>query len=264
MFYFYDPVPFIVCIIFAWFLYSAHRRIGKVERMLQQQEAPKHVHTTTDSANLTPSNSSVHTQSDNTSHPFIEWCKEDWLLKIGALLLIIGAGWFVRYAFAENWVGPVGRITFGLLLGTLVMVFGFLRANKYMHQGSVFLTIGSTIVIITIFAARNVYDFFTPLSALGIMFASTVFMAFASVQWRNKSLAIASLILASIAPILTNSGQQDYVGLFVYLFMVTLGSTWITMRIKAHNVTRVALAIIALYSVLCFIDASSIQQQKCF
>lgn len=33
------------------------------------------------------------------SNRFVEWIKEDWMLKLGALLLLIGFGWLTTYAF---------------------------------------------------------------------------------------------------------------------------------------------------------------------
>src|SRR3989344_8076346 len=37
---------------------------------------------------------------------FLAWLKENWLLKLRALLLLIGFGWLVSYAFLNNWIGP--------------------------------------------------------------------------------------------------------------------------------------------------------------
>ena len=130
---------------------------------------------------------------------FIAWVKEDWLLKLGALLLLIGFGWLTTYAFLNNWIGPAGRITLGIVAGTSFLLFGWLRIKKYIHQGGVFLVLGSTVVLLTTFAAREFYDFFTPASALVLMFLSTAFVALASVRYSSRALALSSLILAGIA-----------------------------------------------------------------
>ena len=54
---------------------------------------------------------------EGLSQKFVTWIKEDWLMKLGALLLLIGFGWFATYAFLNNWIGPAGRISLGLGLG---------------------------------------------------------------------------------------------------------------------------------------------------
>lgn len=179
---------------------------------------------------------------------FVAWLKEDWLMKLGAMLLLIGFGWLTTYAFLNNWIGPMGRIALGIVAGALFILLGWWRIKKYVHQGGVFLVLGSTTILLTIFAAREIYDFFTPLSALIVMFLSTAFVALASVRYNNRALALASLILASIAPLLTNAPTIDYVGLFSYLFVVMLGAVWIVVLTGRRELTTAALAMITLYS----------------
>lgn len=179
---------------------------------------------------------------------FVEWLKEDWLLKLGALLLLIGFGWLTTYAFLNNWIGPMGRIALGIVAGALFILLGWWRIGKYIHQGGIFLVLGSTIILLTIFAAREIYDFFTPLSALIVMFLSTAFVALASVKYNSRTLALLSLALAGIAPLLTKTPATDHIGLFAYLFVVVLGAIWIVALTGQRELTAAALIIISVYS----------------
>jgi uncharacterized membrane protein len=108
--------------------------------------------TTTDNQNTNSSlnDENVVTQGDK----FIAWLKDDWMLKLGGLLLLIGFGWFTTYAFMNDWVGPNGRIIIGLLAGVLVLALGTWRIRQYINQGGVFLVIGSAIVLITVSLLR--------------------------------------------------------------------------------------------------------------
>ena len=179
---------------------------------------------------------------------FIEWLKEDWMLKLGALLLLIGFGWLTTFAFLANWIGPMGRIALGIIAGTLFIALGWWRIQKYVHQGGIFLVLGSTTILLTTFAARMIYDFFNPSSALAIMFISTAFVALASVKYNNRALALASLILAGVAPLLTDSPSANYVGLFSYLFAVIVGAIWIAVITGRRELTAAALILITFYS----------------
>src|SRR3989344_1249789 len=164
------------------------------------------------------SNTTIVTSTGPTTlDKFFKWCTEDWLLKLGALLLLIGFGWFASYAFLHNWIGPVGRITAGLIAGVLILMLGWWRIRNYLHQGGIFLVLGSTTILLTIYAAREIYDFFTPSIALIVMFLSALVVTVASVRHKSKQLAILSIALAGIAPLLTNSPTADYVSLFNYL-----------------------------------------------
>jgi uncharacterized membrane protein len=179
---------------------------------------------------------------------FINWLKEDWILKLGALLLLISLGWLVRYAFLHNWIGPQGRIAFGLFAGTLIMLWGWHRIKNYINQGSILLVLGSTTILLTIFAARTIYEFFTPFSSLVLMFLSTAFVALASVRYRNDWLSVLSLILASIAPLLTNAPQVNHIGLFSYLLFIILGAIWIILITGHRSLIFFALLIVFIYS----------------
>jgi len=200
------------------------------------------------------SSDSVDQESDYESKigwdsKLIEWIKEDWLLKIGAFFLLIGFGWLTTYAFLNNWIGPMGRIALGIIAGAIIIILGWWRIKKYLHQGGIFLVLGSTIVLLTIYAAREIYDFFTPLTALALMFLSCIFVALASVKYKSKSLSLSSLILAGIAPLLTNSPTNDYVALFTYLIVVIIGTVWIVVVTHQRELTLAALIMIAAYSV---------------
>ncbi len=180
---------------------------------------------------------------------FSKWIKEDFFVKLGALLLLIGFGWFVSYAFAHQWIGPMGRISLGMVSGIAIMTFGAWRIRKFIHQGSIFLVLGSTVILLTVFAARELYDFFTPTTAMGMMFLSVAFVAYVSVVYKNERLALASLILAGVAPLLTNTPNPDIVGLFTYLLVVVLGTLWVVRLTGSSALTFAALLIVALYGV---------------
>lgn len=179
---------------------------------------------------------------------FIEWLKQDPLVKVGALLLVIAFGWFVSYAFANNWIGPVGRITLGLMAGVAFMFGGVIRIKTMKSQGSIFAVLGSAIVVLTVYAAREMYDMFTPTSALAIMFLSVVFIAWLSVMYKSKSMALAGLVMAGLAPILTNSPEPSALDLFSYLAVIVLGSLWVLSKIEAVALQFAAFIMVVLYS----------------
>jgi len=182
------------------------------------------------------------------SNSFFVWLRDDWIMKLGAFLLLIGFGWLTTYAFLNNWIGPVGRILIGIFAGLAILVLGWWRIRTYINQGSVFLILGSTTVLLTIFAAREVYGFFTPASALFIMFLSASFVAFVSLSYNTKQLAFASLIFASIAPLLVHSPTTDYPSLFAYLFVIIVGTIWLAAFKGVRELVTGALVILVLYS----------------
>lgn len=188
---------------------------------------------------------------------FIAWVKEDFLVKLGSFLLLLAVGWFVSFAFSNGWIGPVGQIALGLLLGAVFLALGVWRIKTYVHQGSIFTVLGSTIVLIVVFAAREVYDFFTPSTALAVMFLSTVFVSMVAVLYKNRALAVAGLMLALAAPLFTVAPQPDLFGLLAYVLVVVIGNLWVTYTLRGYELPLLSLVGIVFYTVPFLMSAAT-------
>jgi uncharacterized membrane protein len=141
----------------------------------------------------------------------------------------------------------MGRIMLGVVLGALLIVLGWWRIQRYVHQGGIFLVLGSTTILLTLFAARTLYNFFTPETTLAVMFLSIVFVAAASVVYKRRPLALASLVLAGVAPFMVHSSKSDYFLLFSYLLVVVLATIWVVVMTKMKDLTPAALVLVVLY-----------------
>lgn len=192
----------------------------------------------------------------------IEWFKRDWLLKLGGVLVLFALGWFVSYAFIHNWIGPSARIALGLVAGVIFLIVGWERMLTHFHQGSVFLVLGSGTVILTLYAARLIYHFFTPVSALLIMFLSAVVVAGASVRYRSQMLAYLGLLLATAAPFFIVSTEQNPTLFFAYLLVVLLGTAWLLFQNRVPGLPLTALGIVFYYSTPYFLQTAVLQNEN--
>lgn len=179
---------------------------------------------------------------------FGTWIKEDWLMKLGGFLFIIGCGWFVSYAFANNWIGPVGRISIGIIAGVLVMAFAFWRMVRFPQQGGVFMALGAAMAILSIFAGRSVYGFFTPQLAILFNFVIAAFVSFASYKFNLRSLALTAQILAFTAPLLV-AGQTDSVFLFSYMLIISFATLILAGLMGWRGLILSSLVFVGMYSV---------------
>lgn len=178
---------------------------------------------------------------------FSVWLKEDWLMKLGGFLFIIGCGWFVSYAFANNWIGPVGRISLGIIAGVLVMILGFWRMLRFPSQGGVFMALGAGMAILSIFAGRSVYQFFTPASAIVFDFVIAAFVSFASYRFNLRQLALTAQVLAFVAPLLT-AGQTDPIFLFSYLLVISSATLFLAGLLGWRGLILSSLVFVGFYS----------------
>lgn len=211
----------------------------------QNTFSPPETHTVS-SADSSATSGSGYFESKRSA--FVAWLSEDILMKLGAVLLLIGFGWFVSYAFIQNWIGPVGRISLGVLAGVAIMAGGTWRIQKYRHQGAILLVLGSGIVLLTLFAAREIYDFLTPAVSLGVMFLSVAYVAFVSVVYKSDALALSGLVMAGIAPLLTSQADPSVLGLMSYLLLVVVGTVWVVRLTGSHTLTCASVIMMLLYS----------------
>jgi hypothetical protein len=228
----------LLIIILFIYIYFLHNKITAIEKTLQKlNSSPIPAPPTPPSLNLAepPIPIPVPKPSIPASRPALPvldmhyWFTTDGLLKIGAILVLFGLAWFVRYAFAENWIGPVGRITVGLLIGLAFMGAGEAITVKKLHQGTILMALGATTILITIFAARTVYGMFTPLSAMAVMLLALVYVGASSVWRSDPYRCLAACLGAIIVPFLTASPTGSSITLMSYLTLITVGILWVVV-----------------------------------
>lgn len=194
--------------------------------------------------------SSVQARQPDPLERFVTWFADDWLMKLGAFIFIIGCGWFVSYSIANGWIGPAGQIAIGIIVGVLVMAFGFWRMMRFPSQGAIFMALGAGMVMLSIFAGatkRPNYDFFSPVAAMTFDFIILAFVSFASYKFNIRSLALMAQILAFVSPLLTD-GRTDSTFLFAYLLVISLATLILAGLMGWRGLILSSLVFVGMYS----------------
>lgn len=169
-------------------------------------------------------------QQPESGDVVLDWLKENWLLKLGALMILVGFGWFVSYAFMHDWIGPVGRIAIGVIAGALIAIFGTMRLGKNITQGTLFTILGSALVIISVLSGQYFYQFFSPLLVLGIIFLVSFYVSLTALAYSTEKLAIYGLVISLLAPILSHvTFDFDPVLMYMYLLVISISTIWISV-----------------------------------
>jgi uncharacterized membrane protein len=177
-------------------------------------------------SNFNVNSSPVYAPEPIAENEVINWIKENWLLKLGVLLILVGFGWFISYAFVHNWIGPVGRVALGLFTGSIMALFGTFRMEKNAVQGKLFLILGSALTVITIYAGNIVYGYFSPMLLLALVFLVSAYVAVVALQFQMKNIAIYGLVISYVSPFLVDSAIETKL-IFTYLIVVSLASIWL-------------------------------------
>ena len=154
-----------------------------------------------------------------------------WLARIGVLALIIGAGFFLKYAFDNEWLGPAGRITLGIVTGLLMIGLAFYWRNRYPIMTQVLTGGGIAILYLSIFASFSIYELVNIYVALVCLFIVSVASAIMAVYYNSMALAIMGIFGAFFAPFIlgafgdresiTTQGQG--IQLLAYIIVVDIG-----------------------------------------
>ncbi|MBP7967545.1 DUF2339 domain-containing protein [Candidatus Woesebacteria bacterium] len=232
-------------------------KIGRIESQLKKTspQAPDDFSAEQNStvietnANIDPAKKlTLQVDEPGTIEKFISWYVKDWPLKTGALFILLGFIWLTTYAFLNNWIGETGRITFGLIAGALILYGGELRLRIVKSQGITLVGLGSSVMVVTVYAAQNLYQMFPPLVALCIIMLVMVLIAVISLRHKQLPLAVMSIIIAGVAPALIGSSEKNIVGLYSYLLAITIGVVWLARYSKWRILLLLSLFIVSIYS----------------
>lgn len=147
-----------------------------------------------------------------------------WLNRIGVIAFIIGMGFFLKYAFDNDWVGPTGRIIIGLLVGMGFIIVGeWSQKNAYRIFGQGLTGGGIAILYFSIFAAFNYYQLIGQIPAFGIMILITTGAVLLSVRYNSLAIVILGIIGGFLTPFMLSTGKTNVLALFSYIAILDLG-----------------------------------------
>lgn len=148
----------------------------------------------------------------------------NWFNRIGMLAIALGVGFFLKYAFDNEWIGPAGRVSIGLFIGAGFLAGGeLLRKRGYTSYAAGLSGGGILILYLSIFAAFSFYQLIGQLPAFILMAAVTATAALLSARYNALPIAILGLIGGFLTPILLSTGVDNQVGLFGYIALLNAG-----------------------------------------
>ncbi len=153
----------------------------------------------------------------------------DWItggnifVRVGILILFMGMTFLIRYAIGENMVPIEVRLATVGAVAIALLVWGWKQRDKKANFALVVQGGGVGLLYLTIFASFSLYRVLDSTTAFAILGVIVVLAAILAVKQDAKSLALFAAVGGFLAPILTSSGSNNYVGLFSYYTLLNLG-----------------------------------------
>ena len=148
-----------------------------------------------------------------------------WLNRIGISAVLIGVSYFLKFAFDNNWIGPTGRISIGVLAGIAIVTWSErFRSRGYRVFSYSLKAVGIGVLYLSLYAAFQVYSLIPSGVAFVMMFAVTA--ATAVMAWTQDAeiMAAFALIGGFTTPLLLSTGQNREAALFFYVAILDAGA----------------------------------------
>lgn len=148
-----------------------------------------------------------------------------WLNRIGIAALLVGVSYFLKFAFDNNWIGPAGRISIGLIAGIAIVVWSErFRVKDYKAFSYSLKAVGIGTLYLSLWAAFHLYSLIPSSVAFLMMLVVTGATSVMALTQDAQILAAFALIGAFTTPILLKTGENREVALFTYVVILDLAT----------------------------------------
>lgn len=145
--------------------------------------------------------------------------------KIGIAVLVLGIGFFIKYAIDKNWINEVGRVLIGVASGLVLIGIAHRIRERYRSFSSVLVGGGLAVLYFSVTFAFHEYHLLNQQLAFIMMLGITGMAVLLSLAYDRPELAILATLGGFAAPFLVSTGSNNYIALFTYLAILCVGMT---------------------------------------
>lgn len=174
---------------------------------------------------------------------------------IGALALLIGAGFFFRYAIEVGIVTEPVRVAIGILAGFILIGLGQWLHTAYARYAQILSGTGIGVLYLSLYFGYASYDLFPQAFAFVAMMLVTALGTALSLRHDSVALALFSQIGGFLTPFMASGGSDAPHVLFPYLVLLDLGMLTIAWKKLWPALTVVSLLGTVLLYTAWFLDS---------
>jgi len=148
-----------------------------------------------------------------------------WLNRVGIAALLVGAAFFLKYAFENEWIGPAARVAIGVAVGVGLLVGSDIfhrRGDRLFAHSLEVVAVG--VLYLSIWAASQTYALVSNGAAFGAMTVVSIALVVLAIRHQSEFLAGLALTGGFLTPVLLSTGQNREVELFSYVAMLDVAA----------------------------------------
>ncbi|SFN29503.1 Predicted membrane protein [Chitinophaga sp. YR627] len=143
--------------------------------------------------------------------------------KIGIAILVIGIGFFLKYAIDNNWINETGRTFIGILCGGILIGVAHRLRKTFNAFSSVLVGGGVAVLYFSMTIAFQQYHLISQTVAFIMMILITAFTVVLSLSYDRKELAVFAILGGFSSPLLVSTGAGNAAVLFTYILILNVG-----------------------------------------
>lgn len=171
-----------------------------------------------------------------------------WFNYVGILAVALAVSFFLKYAFDNNWVGPLGRVMIGLLLGaSLYPVSHWIFKRGYTYYAEGITALGAFILYLSVWAGWHYYRVFSQSLAFPLMILVTCLTVAVALHRNSERIAVLALAGGLLTPILVSTGENAEAALFSYLAVLGGGMLVVAWMREWKSIAPITFAATLIY-----------------
>jgi len=164
-----------------------------------------------------------------------------WVLIAGIITTLVATGFFLRYAYDNNLIGPWGRVMIIVGFGLAALGLGeWTRRRDFGVVARGLTAMGFAIMYAAVFSASSYYKLIGTTTALSVSILVTIFAMLYAVGVNEVLAALIALVGGYLSPIIISTGENRPQALFGYVSILSIGAMscaifrkWRTVNILA-------------------------------
>src|SRR3990167_5396877 len=147
----------------------------------------------------------------------------NWFAIVGIIAIVFAVVFFLKYAFDNGLIGPVGQVIIGLIFGiTLIFTGEFLR-QKVHRYSQVISSGGIAVLYLSIWAAWGLFNLISPIATLSSISVITVLSSLLAIRYEAVYIGVLGVIGGFATPILLGKGFDSQIFLMSYVVVLNVG-----------------------------------------
>lgn len=152
-----------------------------------------------------------------------------WLNRIGIAAVLLGASFFLKWEYDNDWIGAGGRVSLWFLIGVGIIVWSeVFRARGYRVFSFSLKAVGIGALYLSLWGAFQLYHLIPSTAAFFAMALVTAATAALALRQDAEILAAFAIAGGFATPLLLSTGQNRELELFAYVTLLDLGTLALT------------------------------------